>query len=311
VKPTIIVFSRDRAMQLDATLRSFFIHCRDAQHTDLTIIYRASSPSRARQYLQLREQWATINNMCFVEQQQFRNDVLSALTRHDHSALARLSVRCLSIFRRQRRNFLFRWLRQQVPGHVLFLVDDCVFVSEFALLEVVDTLSARPAALGYSLRLGRNTTCCYPLARAQELPAFEQITPQRLSYVWGTADADFAYPLEVSSSVYRRADLLPLLYRLPFQNPNQLEKAMAFSAVNFKLSRPDLLCFDTSVAFCNPLNKVQSEYDNRVEQSGRYSVDALARLFDDGYRIKVDHYSGFVSSACHQEVDLQFERCQG
>jgi hypothetical protein len=38
-----IVFSRDRAMQLDATLRSFHLHCRDAEASTLHIIYKTTN----------------------------------------------------------------------------------------------------------------------------------------------------------------------------------------------------------------------------------------------------------------------------
>ncbi|HEY0733431.1 MAG TPA: beta-1,6-N-acetylglucosaminyltransferase, partial [Herpetosiphonaceae bacterium] len=60
--------------------------------------------------------------------------------------------------------------------------------------------------------------------------------------------------------------------------------------------------------FCNPINKVQTIYDNRAGDAPQYAADHLANLFEQGYRVRVTAYAGFVPSACHQEVDLLYER---
>lgn len=45
-----IVFSKDRGMQLDAVLRSFYRHCRDIQTIDIQVLYTTSTPVHQRQY---------------------------------------------------------------------------------------------------------------------------------------------------------------------------------------------------------------------------------------------------------------------
>ena len=35
-----LIFSKDRAMQLDATIRSLYLHCKGVQNIDLKILYR-------------------------------------------------------------------------------------------------------------------------------------------------------------------------------------------------------------------------------------------------------------------------------
>jgi len=50
VSALVLVFSRDRAMQLDATLRSFFLHCEDPERADVMVLYRATTPTHAEQY---------------------------------------------------------------------------------------------------------------------------------------------------------------------------------------------------------------------------------------------------------------------
>jgi hypothetical protein len=68
------------------------------------------------------------------------------------------------------------------------------------------------------------------------------------------------------------------------------------------------LCYENSVTFCNPINKVQTVATNRAGSVVEYSSDHLAQLFESGYRIKVEAYTGFVPNACHQEVALNFEK---
>jgi hypothetical protein len=197
------------------------------------------------------------------------------------------------------------------PYHVLFVVDDTVFVREFGLREVQDMLNAYPRALGFSLRLGTNTRYCYPLDKPQAIPAFTHLANDVMMFDWsslGKDSHDFGYPLEVSSSAYRASELVSLLSRLAFENPNTLERQMAANADLFCTRNPCLLCYERSVAFSIPINRVQRVYKNRAAETPEYSAECLAKMFDDGYRIKVEVYSGFVPNGCHQEVELFFER---
>ena len=50
-----LIFSKDRAMQLDGTLRSFYMHCKDAQSTDLTVIYKTSNALHDKLYDALKK----------------------------------------------------------------------------------------------------------------------------------------------------------------------------------------------------------------------------------------------------------------
>ena len=83
---------------------------------------------------------------------------------------------------------------------VLFLVDDSLFVRDLFLQECTETLEANQDALGYSLRLGRNTVNCYPRNASQDLLEFREVSPATLKYNWMGAGKDFGYSLEISCS---------------------------------------------------------------------------------------------------------------
>jgi len=136
---------------------------------------------------------------------------------------------------------------------------------------------------------------------------FAQIHPGVIKYDWVSAEADFAYPLELSSSIYRIRDILPLLLKIDFNNPNILEGRMAARAKEYASNMPSLLCYEQSAAFCIPVNKVQSIYNNRSGLNSEYSFDHLAQLFESGFRIDINAYDGFIPNSVHQETELFFQ----
>ena len=270
---TGLIFSKDRAMQLRATIESFLLHCRDHDHIQLQVLYKASNQLHRRQYDKLKAEFCDV---CFIEELNFKEQVLSIIGGFED---------------------------------VLFLVDDNLFVRDFLLADAVGALRSNGDAIGFSLRLGANTTHCYAHNIDQTVPAFRQINARVLKYDWTWAEYDFAYPLEVSSSIYRTAEVVELLRQVGFSNPNTLEAAMAANAQLYRQARSSLLLFEQSVAFCAPVNMVQTVWDNRVGENQGYSADRLAQMFEKGGRIDVERYSGFVPNSCHQEVELHFDDC--
>lgn len=266
-----VIFSKDRAMQLDATIRSFLLSCKDHHFVNLKVIYKASNSYHKESYDKLIRQYKSIE---FIEEEDFRKQLLSNLA---HSK------------------------------YVLFLVDDNIFVRDFHLSEIAEVLQKNSDALGFSLRLGKNINYHYPSSSKEMIPPFIDVTGKVLKYDWTGKNRYFGYPLEVSSSVYRTDDVLPLLTKLDFQGPNTLEAEIARSKNTFANSKKNLLCFQQSVTFCNPVNVVQDVFpDNRSGNKREYSPDSLARMFNAGYRIDVAKFLNFIPSSCHQEVQFEF-----
>lgn len=265
-----LIFSKDRAMQLDATLRSLQFHCGDLSSLQLTVLYQASTLAHQKQYHTLIVEHPLVE---FIRETDFKSQVCAILNNYDF---------------------------------VLFLVDDNLFVRAFSLEQIVAAMKHSHDILGFSLRLGQNTVYCYPARTSQQLPEFTQ-HDGLLKFDWTVSKLDFAYPLEVSSTLYRVPDLLELLAQLPFTNPNTLEAWLANCKELF-LTKRYLLCYPCSITFCNPVNKVQNVFANRAGEDICYSADELSELFEDGYRIAIEHYAGFIPNACHQEVKLVFEK---
>jgi hypothetical protein len=290
-----LIFSKDRPLQLQATLASFALHCQEAAQTPITVLHRASSEAFAQGYAQLRQEFQGRLLIDWVEERSFRHDLLACLREPPPSSRWRRSLDRLR-------------LRSWRPSceQLLFLVDDNIFVRPFSLRSIVEALEQQPSAIGFSLRVGHNTTRCYSMNCDQPLPDFQPVA-SGLRFRWVGQTGDFGYPLEVSSSVYRLADLIGLLRTLPYTNPNRLEQVLSSSSSLFALSKPDLLCFEQSVAFCAPINKVQTILDNRAGESDSYSSEALLGRFLEGQRVDVEALRDFVPRAAHVEIDLPLQ----
>ncbi len=270
-----LIFSKDRAMQLESVFSSLLLHCRDRENLALKVLYLTSGSFHEKQYRRLSKDY---RGVAFLREDNFKSQVLAGL---------------------------------ETAEHVLFLVDDAVFIQDFTIADIKACLENNAEALGFSLRLGTNTAYCYSRDISQELPAFSETAGGFLKYDWSAAAGDFGYPLEISSSLYRVGDIAPLLRQLEFANPNTLEGQMAAHKHLFMNRKNYLLCGRRSIAFCNPVNMVQNVWSNRSGSNPQYTVDRLGRLFEQGYRIDVAKYSGYLPNACHQEVDLIFRDAEG
>ncbi len=299
----------NRALQLDGALRSFFLHCAPPANFEMIVIYRATHARDAQQYRRLADEYAA-RRVGFCAQTDFRRDVLAPLMQFAHGARVPWGNRlALASPWLGRCDLLSPAIRP--AACVLFLVDDNLFTRNFDLETAQAALLAQPTALGFSLRLGRNTQFCYPLDRPQTPPAFQPIGNGIARFDWRAGDGDFGYPLEVSSSLYRLREVLPILNRCAFHNPNVLEERLAARARAAQTRLPNLLCFETSVTFCNPANKVQTHQPNRASTRADYTSENLAQLFEAGYRLDVSAFANLTPNACHQEVELVFEKRPG
>jgi hypothetical protein len=288
----VIIFSKDRPFQLHGALSSFALQACDADQVQVFVLYKASNEFYAKAYELVADELASTLRIHWVPEVRFKADLLNIMRPNLAPGGLRWLLSRISVRQRRPRS-----------EYVLFLVDDTIFVRPFSISEIAYSLAHNPHALAFSLRVGANTTSCYSMKCDQPLPAFDAL-PYGLSFHWVGAAGDFGYPLEVSSSVYRSLDILPLLRILPYSNPNRLEQVLSASSRGFARRRPSLLCYEQSVAFCAPVNKVQTSFDNRSGQEKEYSAEALNSLFMDGYRLDIKELNGFVPNAAHQEIKL-------
>ena len=264
-----VIFSKDRPMQLSLTLTTNEKQCVEKNARNEIVIYKASNERYENAYQQVAKEHPTVQ---FLKEKTFKLDLYECIKK---------------------------------KKYVLFVVDDCIFTKKYSTSTISSFIDICDGVLGFSLRLGTNTKLCYPLYIENNIPYMQKIGDNIYGFSWKEAGAgDFSYPLELSSSVYRVQDIKPIIEGLHYTNPNQLEWVM-YNYISRLTHKSFLLCYETSPAFCNPINRVQSENNNRVGLNPDYSVENLLTLYEQGYRINDDLFDGFISNGAHQEVDIE------
>lgn len=272
-KVVAIIFSKNRALQLQAILDSFFLNCKDSEEANIVVFYKVEGQTHVLQYQALKGMFKQVT---FIEETKLVKQLIHEAKKYEY---------------------------------VLLQVDDTIYTNSFSLSEIKIALEKNKNAIGFSLRLGSNTPYCYMKDRNQRIPEFLQVNDNVVKYQWNKAQFDFAYPLEVSSSVYRTKDVLPIWLNHSHVEMPRIEDTMNKNRNQFVDTFPYLLCYKQSVAFSNPMNGVSilpKGWTNTVWGDKRFSVDAFTKIFASGYKIDVGKLVGFVSNSCHQEVELTF-----
>ena len=246
----VIIFSKDRAAQLDLLLRSM------PDFDEVYVIYTSSHYKYAYAYEQIEPR----DGVFMIAEVDFKDDVL--------------------------------WYADSPNEYTMFLTDDDVFINR---MPKIPPLPENVACL--SLRLNPHMRYCYTLNRSQKAPKFG--TNGNI-WDWRMADADYGYPMSLDGHIFRTEDILPLLEKLDYENPNTLEGQLARCPIR----RPMMMCFDKSVIVNNPVNRVQSAVPNR---HGDIAADWLNEQFLAGKRIKLKPFIGIEPNACHVELPIAME----
>lgn len=249
----VIIFSKDRAAQLDLLLRSM-----PGWFDEVYVIWTASDHKYASGYEMLDFREA----MSVRQSQDFKDDVV--------------------------------WYADSPNEYTMFLTDDDVFLRDFVMPVIPDNVAC------LSLRLNPRMDYCYTLNRSQKAP---KMSSSGNIWDWRNADADYGYPMSLDGHIFRTKDILPLLEKLDYHNPNTLEGQLARHPIN----RPLMMCFDKSVIVNNPVNRVQDTIKNRFGEFFGYSQEWLNEQFLAGRRIKLEPFIGIEPKSCHVELPIVME----
>lgn len=187
----------------------------------------------------------------------------------------------------------------------VFFVDDMMFKMPLSVSSPCQILSSNPNILTFSMRLGTHLTYCYPNRSVQKVPD-GSINSGYFVWGWKGAEHDWGYPFSVDGHIFRRSDLEGWTSHLRFSSPNQFESQMQMIRGSFVL--PDL-CFSmiNSTVLNMPLNKVQTELNNRSEE---VSVDVLYESWMSGMTIDHEKAVGFLNDGAHTPLSLPMRKLQ-
>lgn len=243
-----IVFSKDRAMQLNALLSSYFYYTRNP--ADLTIFFTCSNKDHHLSYELLQKELQSFP-VTFVREVDFPvqlQEIIHNLT----------------------------------SDRLFFMTDDAIFLDHY---DLKDCLQYNPINNIFSLRFGADLNFCYAYNKGQSIPDFQRDESNKAVRIWKWSDMsnspDWNYPLSLDGTIYFRKEIELMLQNLNFSSPNSLESQMQLYKQLFLQRRG--ICF-LKVKYANvPCNIVQQEFINKSNDS--FSVEELVSYFLNGQRI--------------------------
>lgn len=220
----IIIFSKDRPMQLELFLRSMKFYFKEFNSYIINILYKYSNDEFKNGYEKLFKIHNDENIKYIKETQNFKSHVLLLLNKDN--------------------------------PYSVFFVDDIVFKNKLTLnSKEFKLFTLKNEILTLSLRLHPNLTYCYPAGIKMETPHFEN----NLSFKWLGLKGDYGYPMSLDGHFFRTIDILSISKIINFTNPNSFESMLSA----YPLNRLKMICYEESIIVNNPINKVQN-YNNNV-----------------------------------------------
>ena len=263
---SIIIFSKDRAMQLDALLRSMYHY--SLNPPKVFVLYNSSNQLFDSAYQELISAHKH-KEAHFIKEVNFNQDLKSL------------------------------FLKVTTPK-VLFLVDDLMFKNQvdFKRFSEVDT-----KLFVASLRMGNHLRFSYTLQREQKAPMFENNSEfqEMINWSYQQGELDWAYPLSVDGHLFDTQEMKVLVEELNYKAPNSFEEALQIMTPLFK--KRTGVCFKESIIVNNPCNKVQVENNNIA---GHISIEELNEKWLEGFRINFEEHKGLLNESAHQELGISF-----
>ena len=294
---TSIVFSKDRPLQLDLTLKSIATNFSNSR---VVVLYKTSNKEYKDSYSMLIEEH---ENVSFVEQ---HNSIFDDI----HNII------------------------KTIDGYVYFLTDDCIVYKNVdlnteeidSLFEVVKDPDGKKLLSCISLRLGENTTKRQFGDKLinDAIPSEVYLTDDKF-LLWNFTTVTFGsywcYPLSVDGHIFKASDMEKFVEELCVlnkhydncgvvpraahawkQTPNEFEAKL--QRFMFEL-KPVMASLRSSCVVNSPNNRVQNTHnDNKSGEVHSYAPLDLKDEFDSGKRIDLKDIN-FENIECpHQELDI-------
>jgi hypothetical protein len=267
----IVIFSKNRAMQLDLLLRSFKQYFKEWEQVNKTVIYMATTSEFVAAYDIVKQEHPEFK---FVDQGVFKTDVLESVDP-----------------------------KQQFT---MFLVDDIIFKKSFSASDpVFGILKNNNQMISLSLRLHPGIHYCYAINKSTARPPFVRHGASHYRvWRWPGMDGDWGYGISLDGDIFNTSFIAPLLLSTEYSNPNQLEAVLNDPRIIKGVWPTYKCCYDSaSKLLNNPANRVQDEFKNRAEMS--YDTNDLNKLFLDGKRISLDEIENIDNGAVHYPLEYK------
>ena len=175
-------------------------------------------------------------------------------------------------------NFQRQVIKSITDEHFLFLPDDEVMIDTYSedCPEFIKFLKNEDI-ICLNLRMARNYDYDFLKDKQVPIPEFNGGM-----WEWKNYRHDWGYPMAAGSHIFRKKDILPILKKSQFSDPNTLERSMRF--MRWTLNKPLMIGFEKAKFINIPVNRV-GKIPNRI---GNIPASFINDKFMDGYVIELD-----------------------
>ena len=268
----IIVFSFNRALQLDALLSSIQRHWSKTEH-QLAVLYNTSNDEYQAGYDMLKQKYPkclfvkeTVGKHRYPYREYLSFFNLTKLIKYKHCRWQK------SDFKR----LLTEIVCQTTCKQIMFLTDDSLFIRDVEISnDILNWIEKKPEQNSFSLRLGYEVN--KPLKKLPE--------STNGCITWNYSDykeyKNWGYPFSVDGHIYSKKFVKPLLRKIVFNNPSTLEAHLYdYSAKHHLLNHGKAYTAPSLLSY--PINMVQTVADN---ESLSISTKELNDYFLNGYSL--------------------------
>jgi len=252
-----IIFSKDRAMQLDGFLASYFENVEN--YSEIKILFHVSNEAHKKSYIDLQKIYENFP-VQFIQETNFRANLIDALEKSSEDRL-------------------------------IFYVDDMLFSQkiDYGWLKNIDPLNNIVC-----LSRGKDLNYSTVLAKKLEVPSFNKISENLYQFKWNEISefSDWTYPIGVSGYMYSRPEMLAMIKATHFKAPNSLEHNLQKFLPYFTMRGG--ICLENVATPCVHTNLTQTEGYNNI--LGHYSLEELLDLWNMNKRIDYNEFVGLQVS---------------
>lgn len=270
----IIIFSFNRAMQLDCLLRTTFKHLKHPDY-EIRIIYNATGKHH-NGYEKLIEKYSSHKNIEFIKEKDksigfiqklpflFKNRNFWRYVKH-------------SYLRKKLSNFKFlteKAIKDSEAEFTMFMTDDGYFFRDVKIPEkILDLIRKDPYRVSYKMYVGKNLDDCPQLEKENGLLTWDYYD-SRMHRHW-------AYPFSVDVTIYKTEALLKLISPVLYHMPTTLESFVVTHCRKRKLLNRGYSPKESNYAGIY-INRVATVGNNFA---GNISEEMLNNHFLEGYTL--------------------------
>lgn len=284
---TAIIFSKDRACQLDLLLRS--LRENSSLNWNPHVLYDYSSEDFKDGYDKLILEYP---NVSFIKQISFKGDLTAILG--------------------------------ECEEYIAFFTDDDVLYRGCDLnIQDIRKLFEKHNPISLSLRLGCNTIIQDPYTGEKSYTPHNKTSFAGKFIVWDIKHVhnyniveingqqgkyyhacNFTMPVSLDGHIYKKKTLVPLLVNLEYYTPNMLELAMCKQPIS-NYNNTTMSSLHHSCVVNSPNNKVQTESETNFGERFPMSCELMNQKYLEGYYINLEKIYEEKIIGCHQELPME------